>query len=138
LKLTLVSVPINHEDSLQFLLNVGKDPQPGQKWELNKTVNLGGYGLVIDDIVCIDKGYTIHYHASSAVPEDLSFGFFVEGSDSSQSEGTLIQHAHEVDYSETIHYDNTAPAGNLTFLLTLSEIVRLPGPWTLTWSPPVP
>jgi hypothetical protein len=136
LTLTLASVPINQENSIQFPLDVGQDPQLGQKWELYRTVNLRGYDFVIEDIAKVENGYSIRVHTDASVPE-LSLNFFVAGVDSTQGGGSVIRQTQEVIYNETINFDSL-PSGNLTFLLTLNKIIQLPGPWTLTWSPPVP
>jgi hypothetical protein len=136
LTLTLNSIPIHQENSILIPLNVGQDPQTGQKWELNRTVNLGGFDFVIDNIVSVENGYTIHYHTDASVPE-LFLGFLVVGVDSTPGGGSVIRQTQEVIYTETINF-NSPPSGNLTFLLTLNKNVWLPGPWTLTWSPPVP
>ena len=136
LTLTLTSIPVHQENSVQIPLDVGKNPQLGQKWELNRTVNLGGYDFVIDDIAKVENGYSIHYHTNASVP-DLSLIILVAGVDSTQGGGSSNRQPQEVLYSETINFDSP-PTGNLTFLLILHKIVQLPGPWTLTWSPPGP
>jgi hypothetical protein len=138
LTLTLASVPIQQEDSNQFSLDVGQDPQLGQKWVLNRTISLGGYDFVIEDVARVEKGYTIHFHSDDTVPEEVTLELYLTGADPTQSTGNETRHPHEVIYSETLNYDDTPPIGNLTFLLRLYKIVQLPGPWTLTWSPPVP
>ena len=136
LTLTLTSIPIHQENSIQIPLDVGQDPQVKQKWELNRTVKLGGYDFVIDDITKVENGYTIHFHTDASVP-DLVLNFFVAGVDSTQGGGSSNRQPQEVLYSETINF-NSPPTGNLTILLTLGKITQLPGPWTLIWSPPVP
>ncbi|HEY5156870.1 MAG TPA: DUF4179 domain-containing protein [Anaerolineales bacterium] len=136
LTLTLTSIPVHQEDSIQIPLVVGQDPQLGQKWSLNRTVKLGGYDIVIEDITKVENGYSIHFHTDASVP-DLVLYFFVAGVDSTQGGGSSNRQPQEVLYSETINF-NSPPTGNLTILLTLGKIVQLPGPWTLIWSPPVP
>jgi hypothetical protein len=136
LTLTLTSIPVHQENSVQIPLDVGKNPLLGQKWELKRTVNLGGYDFVIDDIAKVENGYSIHYHTDASVPE-LSLIILVAGVDSTQGGGSSNRQPQEVLYSETINFDSQ-PTGNLTFLLTLDKIVQLPGTWTLIWSPPVP
>jgi hypothetical protein len=136
LTLTLTSIPVHQENSVQIPLDVGKNPLLGQKWELKRTVNLGGYDFVIDDIAKVENGFSIQFHTDATVP-DLFLGFLVPGVDSTQGGGSSNRQPQEVLYSETINFDSQ-PTGNLTFLLTLDKIVQLPGTWTLIWSPPVP
>lgn len=136
LTLTLTSIPVYQEDRIQIPLDVGQDPQLGQKWDLNRTVKLGGYDIVIEDIAKVENGYSIHFHTDASVP-DLVLNFFVAGVDSTQGGGSSNRQPQEVLYSETINFDSP-PTGNLTILLTLGKITQLPGPWTLIWSPPVP
>jgi hypothetical protein len=138
LTLTLASIPVQQEDSNQFSLDVGQDPQLGQKWVLNRTISIGGYDFVIEDIVRAENGYTIHYHSDTTIPEDVNLGLYLTGADPTKSPGSETRHSDNVIYSETLNFDDIPPVGNLTFLLRLNKIVQLPGPWKLTWSPPVP
>jgi hypothetical protein len=135
---TLASIPIHQEASLQIPLDVGQNPQPGQKWVLNKSVTIGGVDFLLDDIVQEQHGYTIHLHSGVNAPEQASLSISVSGVSADQSNGSLTQLAHEIDYSETILFNTAPPTGALTFLLAQYQIVNLPGPWTLTWSPPAP
>jgi hypothetical protein len=138
LTLTLASVPVQQEDSNQFSLDVGQDPQLGQKWVLNWAISIGGYNFVIEDVARAENGYTIHYHSAAPIPEDVNIVLYMVGADPTKSPGSETRHSDVVIYSETLNFDDTPPVGNLTFLLQLNKTVRLPGPWTLTWSPPVP
>ena len=137
LTLTLNSVPIHQEDRLEFTLDVGQNPQAGQKWPINQTVKLGGYGVVIDDISARENGYSIHFHSTGLMPEEMSFDFglppnvVVTG-----ATGKVFNTHRNVIYAETRTFDGALLAGNLTFSLMSHEIVQFSGPWTLTWSPP--
>jgi hypothetical protein len=138
LTLTIASVPVQQEDSNQFSLDVGQDPQLGQKWVLNRTISIGGYNFVFEDVARAENGYTIHYHSAAPIPEDVNVDLYLTEADPTKSTLNETSHSDEVIYSETLNFDDTPPVGNLTFLLRLNKIVQLPGPWTLTWSAPVP
>jgi Domain of unknown function (DUF4179) len=138
LTLTIASIPVQQEDSNQFSLDVGQDPQLGQKWVLNRTISIGGYDFVFEDVGKAENGYTIHYHSETTIPEDVNLDLYLTGADPTKSPGSETRHSDSVIYSETLNFDDTPPAGNLTFLLRLNKIVQLPGPWKLTWTPPVP
>lgn len=138
LTLTLASVPIHQEDSKQFPLDVGQEPQLGEKWALNRTISLGGYDFVIESVARVEHGYTIHFHSAASVPEDVTLVLTLMGADPAQSTGNETRRPNEVIYNETLNYNDTLPIGNLTFILRLHKIVQLPGPWTITWSPPIP
>ena len=138
LTLTIASVPVQQEDSNQFLLDVGQDPQLGQKWVLNRTISIGGYDFVFEDVARAENGYTIHYRSAAPIPEDVNVDLYLTEADPTKSTLNETPHLDEVIYSETLNFDDTPPVGNLTFLLRLNKIVQLPGPWTLTWSAPVP
>ncbi len=136
LTLALDAIPIHRQDSTRLQLDVGETPQPGQVWELNRAIHLGGYDFVIEDIYGVKNGYTIHFGSDASLPEGLSFGFEVgSGLNLADRVGRETRLDQEIKYSETAIYD-TVPAGNLTFTLTLFQTVALQGPWTLTWSPP--
>ncbi len=138
LTLTLAAIPIHREDSTRLVLDVGDDPQPGQLWDLNQAITLGGYDFVIEDIYGVKNGYTIHFHSDASLPEGLSFGFEVgTGMTLVDRVGRESRLAQQIKYSETAIYD-LVPTGDLKFTLTLFQTVPLQGPWTLTWSPPDP
>ncbi len=138
LTLSLAAIPIHRQDSTRLQLDVGENPQPGQVWELDRAVSLGGYDFVIEDVYGVKNGYTIHFHSDASLPEGLSFGFEVEtGLNLADRVGRETRLAQEIKYSETAVYA-AAPAGNLTFMLTLFQTLPLHGPWKLTWLPPSP
>ncbi len=138
LTLSLAAIPIHREDNVALTLDVGASPKPGQIWNLNRAINLGGFGFVLEDIYGVKNGYTIHFHSGAGLPEGLSFGFEIgSGLNPVDRVGRETRLSQEIKYSETAVYD-AAPAGDLTFTLTLFQTVPLQGPWTLTWTPPNP
>ena len=138
LTLTMASVPVQQEDSNQFSLDVGQDPHLGQKWVLNRTISIGGYDFVFEDVARAENGYAIYYHSATTIPEDVNVELYLTDADPTKSTLNETPHSNEVIYSETINFDDTPPVGNLTFVLRLNKIVQLSGPWKLTWSPPAP
>ncbi|MCX6080338.1 MAG: hypothetical protein NTW32_12460 [Chloroflexi bacterium] len=137
LTLILNSAPIHQEDRLEFSVDVGQNPQAGQKWPINRAVKLGGYDMVIDDITAREKGYSIHFHSAGLMPESVSFDFGLPA-DVVVTGGTgeVFNRPRNVVYGETRTFDGALPAGNLIFSLMSHVIVQFSGPWTLTWSPP--
>jgi hypothetical protein len=138
LKLSLASVPYHRTDQYKFSLDVGQNPQPDQKWELDRAVKFGEYQIDIDDITALTDGYAIHYHTADGMPEEgLMLQFDLVSFDQARSTaGDAIRNG-KVIYGMSLHFDDgTHPAGNLTFSLLGSQHLQFSGPWTLTWSPP--
>ncbi len=122
--------------TFDFNVDVGANPQLGQKWELNLPVRLGNDEYVMDSVEVIENGYLFKYHSGTDVPEGVSPMFNLIGYTAEQDHSELINGQTMVKYSERLLYAPSLPTGQLPVELTAMETVPLPGPWILTWSPP--
>ena len=136
LKITLDQVNIANSYTFEFNVDVGLNPQTGQKWELNLPVQLGNYKYVKDSMEVIENGYLFKYHSGTDVPEGTSPMFILTGPHPKKHSSELLNGKTIVTYSERFTYSPPLPTGQLTVELSSMETVPLHGPWTLTWSPP--
>jgi hypothetical protein len=136
LKITLDQVNIANFYTFEFNVNVGSNPQTGQKWELNLPVQLGNYEYVMDSVEMIENGYLFKYHSGTDVPEGTSPMFLLIGPYPKEHSGELRDRKTIVEYSEKLVYWPPLPTGQLTIELTSDETTPLQGPWTLIWTPP--
>jgi len=135
LTITLDQINIAVSDTTQFTFDAGTDPQVGQRWELNIPIHLRNYEYVIDSVEVIENGYLFKYHAGNDVPQD-SLALSIGGYSPEQDNGRAVQKEILTEYSKDLIYSTPFPTGQLTVELTVTETVPLPGPWTLTWTPP--
>lgn len=137
--ITLDEIDISTSSTVQFDFDTGPSPQPGQTWQLDLPIHLGRYHYVVDSAEMIEDGYVFRFHSGVEVPKGTSFILDIVGS--SQERGPTSSEEDRrpktiVKYSENITYLSPPPTGQLIVELTLFETIPLPGPWTLTWSPP--
>lgn len=135
LTITLDQVNIAVSETTQIKFDAGPNPQVGQKWEINLPVHLRNYEYMIDSVEAIEDGYLFKYHSSVDVPQGLLF-LNIAGTSPEGINSSVALQETTVEYSESFTYPAPLPTGPLTLELTLTESVPLPGPWTLTWTPP--
>ena len=138
LKIILDRIDIVTTSTVQFDLDAGLDPRPGQEWQLDLPLHLGRYDFVVDSVHMIEDGYVVKFHSSTDVPEGTSFLLDIVGSSQERGPNSAKEDRRSptiVKYSENITYLIAPPTGPLTFALTLFETVPLEGPWSLTWTP---
>jgi hypothetical protein len=135
LTITLDQINIALSEKTQFSFDAGPAPQAGQTWELNLPIHLRGYEYVIDSVEVIENGYLFKYHAGNDVPQD-SLSLSIAGYSPEQDNSRAVQKETVTEYSKDLIYSTPFPTGQLTVELTVTETVPLPGPWTLTWTPP--
>ncbi len=136
LTITLDQVNIAKFYTFEFQFDAGANPQNGQKWDLNLSVQLGKYEYVMDSVEVIENGYLFKYHSGTDVPEGTSPLFNLIGHTPEQDNSTVNNSKTIFEYSEKLVYSPPLPTGQLTVQLTSDETIPLDGPWTLTWSPP--
>jgi hypothetical protein len=109
-----------------------------QQWQLGLPLHLAEYDYVIDTFQRVQKGYVIHFHSGTDVPEGTSYLVDIQGGSApgNHTSGSEIRLANEVAYSENFIYSGSPPSGELTVELTLVDTAAVSGPWALTWSPP--
>lgn len=142
LKITLDQVNIHQSDTFQFQFDTGPDPGSGEQWELNLPFKLGGYDYVIDQVQMLEKGYLLKWHSGIDIPEGTSFSLTIHDLSPSMTEASWgmedRRQDNRINYARNFLTDEPVPTGILTFELTLYQTVPLPGPWTITWTPPTP
>lgn len=138
-ELTLDQVNVHQEESVQFQIDAGLAPQPGQIWELNLPVMFGEDEYIIDQVEMIKNGYEVKWHSGNDLSSNASFSLSIQDTSLSKEGRTSGIEDHKknrVDYTQNYLTDETLPTGSLTFELTRYQIVPLQGPWILLWTPP--
>jgi hypothetical protein len=132
--ITLPGISTTLDDSFEFQVDVGPNPVIGQTWTLNKTIKVGDYSFTLENITCVEHGYTLKIH-SPLSREKVFFDL--------QSGNLMLPEVHErfyerdgyTDFAETLLFKDKPPAGMLT--VPMHIYVESPiGPWILTWTPP--
>jgi hypothetical protein len=142
LTITLERVKIDQSDIFQFQFDTGPESQVGQRWSLNRSFTLSGYNYTLDTVERLPKGYLFNWHSGLDIPDEGSFSLNLLDLSPSLTEGANGVEDHRpkerVNYSQSFLTDEPILPGVLTVELILYRSVALPGPWTLTWSPPQP
>jgi hypothetical protein len=117
-------------------LDVGKNPRPGQTWEVNQDVIARGYTLRVLSAEYVQEAPTapvmlmLHLQAK---PEVLLAGFADDETATSRPGGGA-PNSPQAKFRSAILYEQF-PKGKLN--LTLSSLsVRRDGPWAVSWTPP--
>jgi hypothetical protein len=119
----------------QFSFNVGSNPQPGDVWELDQTVDVLDYTLTILSVQAIDS----HGHLGFEITFDPGMGI---------ESARLIDPDHPLrgggggggggstpkNVRTTLLYDGDLPTGEITMAVE-SISLKLQGPWQATWTP---
>jgi hypothetical protein len=134
--ITLDRLPIGITHTAQFQFDAGSNPQVGQKWELNLPLRLGNYEYVMDSVEMVEGGYLFQYHSGVDVPAGTALMFNILGASPENDASTVHARETTVEYTNRLTYLPAPPTGPLTVESSLYESVPLPGPWTLTWTPP--
>lgn len=138
LKITLNEINVAKSYTAEFQFDVGSNPQPGQKWDLNLPIQLGNFQYVLDSVEAFENGYLFKYHSGKDVPEGTSPAFDIVGYPPEEYHSELRNKGTVVVYSERLVFSLPLPTGKLTVKLNNMEEVPLQGPWTLIWTPPSP
>jgi hypothetical protein len=118
------------EQEIKFAFDAGPDPQTGQEWVLNRDVDMNGYHARLISIRRLVDGYTFILQFG---PQVVSVGAWFEGYTAVGGGGGPDNHGYQ-EQDET--YANTPPAGKLTVVLSIQEVL-IPGPWSVNWQPDV-
>jgi len=133
--ITLPEIAITTDDTFQFPVDVGANPAVGQTWQLNQTIQVGGYSFLVEDIAATERGYTLNFHSLTSISsEDFSCNLNIEEKNASLLSERLHERNGVLELSETLVFDDS-PSGVITFTLHIM-VENQVGPWTLTWSPP--
>jgi len=120
--LTVDSVWVGLKEEAVFSFDPGANPQPGQSWTLNKSVEVGGYTFIIKEVTMSDAGDGLSFTLD--MPEGVS------------EELSLMDFEHPVmggggpgSYGFT--YVDGFPAGVINVTL-LGVSLNVAGPWQTT------
>ena len=136
MKITMDQINISNSYTHEFTVDVGNNPQTGQKWQLDLPIQLGEHEYVMDSLEAIGNGYLLRYHSGRDIPEGTSPMFDIIGHTPEQDSSAINTGDTTVEYSEKLVYSPPLPTGQLTIDITDMKSSQLYGPWTLTWSPP--
>ncbi|MGB4595644.1 MAG: hypothetical protein WBI14_07030 [Anaerolineaceae bacterium] len=131
-------ITIQHYDiKAMFSFDVGSDPLPGQRWELNRKIDLGDFDLILKEIEAAGTGYKFSFDAPSNLS---SLDIFIDGfSPIGAGGGSGIQDGFEgrKNYQASINFQKL-PTGVLQFTLTGLRYYEPPLILTKTWQPATP
>ncbi len=117
--LVIDSLWVDRTAEASFTFDPGPDPQPGQTWTINQTLQVDGHNILIKDVTKTLRGEGLD--VSFETPENISMLRLMDlehpqlgGGGGSESSGFT--------------YDNGFPAGEITITLTgYAELIT--GPW---------
>ena len=137
LTLILDSVSVSMDSEASFTFDPGPDPQPGQVWELNRTLDVGhGHSLHV---------LRVTYNVTDGMQAWLSFDM---DSETGVTYATLLDKAHPLTgtagggggsflpgpFTSDLYYLEPLPKGPITVNI-IGFSVHLPGHWQTTWTP---
>ena len=124
--LSINNLWIGLTETAVFSFDPGLNPQPGQKWNLNESLEISGYNILIKDVTLNDSADGLTFNIQ--IPEEIS-------------EISLMDFEHPIlggggpgNYGFT--YQDGLPSGIIQITL-LGLSVNLHGPWQTTIDLPV-
>lgn len=127
--LDAAEIPLSGQE-LKFEFDTGPNPQTGQVWELNQDFEMDGYKARLVSIERMVDGYQFTFKAD---PQVTGVGAWFEGFNAVGGGGGGDGQGN---MSQSVIYEGTLPAGKLTLVLSI-QMVRVSGPWSVTWQPDV-
>ena len=129
LKIDSVNVLFDQQTT-EFKLDTGADPQTGQIWTLNQDVQIAGYPIRIISIERTMNGYSFIFKADPDVTGiTVEINGFPFTSESSGNDGF-----GKGDLFSIVEYEGDPPAGKLTIQLGWL-MADIQSPWQVKWSP---
>lgn len=115
--------------SAEFEFDAGTNPQPGQEWEVNQPIQIGGRTVTLKTVRVDHDGYSFHFTCDPDVTMlTLEIpGYTASGGGGGGSLG-LGQFQIGVAYAQL-------PTGKLKVALSNLTIASPPETWTIQWSP---
>ena len=121
--LTIDSVLIGLDEKVNFTFDPGSDPQPGQKWNLNKSLKVAGRTIIIKDVQLGDSGDSLAFTLET--PEDVAEVNLMD------LEHPLLGGGGGEPDSAGFTYRDGFPDGQIE--VTLASIsLKITGPWQAT------
>lgn len=138
-KLTIRSILVNGmlENGPDFSFNTGRNPQPGQEWMIDKTLDV--FGMPVDVVKVTPAGFedgSKGYAVTLRIPEtisniDLRYVTKTAGLGSFGEGRPLADHLYEIKMG----FPGDAPVGELTFAV-FNVQWNLGGNWETSWNMP--
>lgn len=126
----------NPDDSAEFTIDVGPDPQPGQTWELNRKLTLSGHTLMLTSVTADSRGgYDFDFSATDLAIYQASVQIVgqIPNGGGGGGGGGLTDGTFKVNLSYT-----TLPTGVLTIQVSNLMLIGDPVLWQGQWSPATP
>lgn len=137
-RLSLDYVGLSQLTSTRFSLDVGSNPQPGQTWPLDKTLDVNGHSLRV---------LSAEYMQTLPGESPLLILYLEAGSDIITVTALDVEHAafnpggspssDQVFFRTGWHYPGEFPQGTINVEIT-SLTIRQTGPWVIEWAPSAP
>jgi len=139
LTITVDHVNTRKHNTAQLQFDTGDQPQAGQKWELDQTVQLGASEFVVDSIIFLGNGYQFNL-SSESLPEGVTPELEIVDRSSNVFQFDNIDSSVDNSNSKGVSTiklttQSVPPIGNLTLSWGLEEYPPQPGPWSLVWTP---
>lgn len=129
----LPALDVSLEGDYSFSIDVGEQPQRGQVWKIDHTVQVGGVDLLVEDVTLSERGYTLRLRSLQSLVSKPYCNLNMEEYQAKELYERFYDHNEYMQFTETLVFDGFTPTGRLTF--DLQCFVEKPiGPWTLTWS----
>lgn len=119
--LTIDNAWIGLNDTASFLFDPGENPQPGQKWDLNQSLNIAGYVILVKNVTLSDSGDGLSFTIEK--PDDVSEFSLMD------FDHPLLPGGGTGSYGFT--YRDGFPTGVINVTLTALS-VKVEGPWKTT------
>ena len=135
--LTITFSSVNVERSslkTSFEFDAGPQPQPGQKWVLEKDITLGEYTLNLAAIRFTGEGYKFTFKNHQDVSR---VNVEIEGHPAMAGGGGGAGGDSQGGFDVFLGYDDAFPTGKLTVTIS-NPVVRNNGPWQVEWQPDSP
>jgi len=119
--LTIDRVWVGFNDTASFLFDSGTNPQPGQKWDLNQSLTVAGYTILIKDATMNQSGDGLIFTVEK--PDEVSEFNLMD------LDHALLPGGGTGYYGFT--YQDGFPSGVINVTLTALS-VKVEGPWITT------
>lgn len=116
-----------------FTFDAGNSPQPGQEWEINQDIQLGGFSFKLLDITANSRGgYSFRLQGEAVYGVSVQIeGFTPNGGGGGGGDQNNGIFSRSLSYSQL-------PAGNLTLTFSHLTVTGEPLTWLGQWTPANP
>jgi hypothetical protein len=123
----------------EFQIDVGPNPKVDQVWELDRNVSLGTKTVQIVSLQRVKDFHGLSGYLFKAMDDPtVAFSFDLQGYQGRRQGGGGSGSPDENNMLlRLLSYAEPVPDGLLTVLISGYELVKLPGPWQVTWQAPL-